>query len=146
MKAIRYFNYGTPQALNLDDIPTPIPKENEVLVKIDAACINSWDWDMIRGEPFMVRMWGLFHPKYKTPGADIAGTVTAVGKKITKFKVGDAVFGDLANVGWGAFAEYTCAPGSHHPSGCLLHSPGRHDGASKHSRQGRTSTRTASII
>lgn len=109
MKAIFYTQYGAPEVLKLKTLEKPSPKENEVLVKVRAASINSWDWDMIRGKPFIVRLWGLSGPKYKIPGADIAGVVEAVGEHVTKFKVGDAVFGDLANSGWGAFAEYTCA-------------------------------------
>jgi NADPH:quinone reductase-like Zn-dependent oxidoreductase len=64
---------------------------------------------MVRGKPLIVRMWGLFKPKYKIPGCDIAGTVEAIGKDIKKFKPGDEVFGDLCESGFGAFADYTCA-------------------------------------
>jgi NADPH:quinone reductase-like Zn-dependent oxidoreductase len=109
MKAIRYSHYGPPEVLKLEEVLKPVPKEDEVLIKIHAASINSWDWDMIRGRPYIVRMWGLFKPKFQIPGADIAGRVEAVGKLVTKFNVGDAVFGDLADSGWGGFAEYKCA-------------------------------------
>jgi NADPH:quinone reductase-like Zn-dependent oxidoreductase len=110
MKAVVYDRYGTPDVLTIKEIPKPVPKNNEVLVRVRAASINSWDWDMIRGEPFFVRMWGLFKPKHTIPGADIAGTVEAVGKDVKKFKPGDDVFGDLCECGWGGFAEYACAP------------------------------------
>ena len=109
MKAIVYTNYGTPDVLQLKEIEKPVPGDNEVLVKVYAASINSWDWDMVRGKPYIVRMWGLFKPKYKTPGAYIAGRVEAIGKNISTLKPGDEVFGDLCECGFGAFAEYVCA-------------------------------------
>ena len=109
MNAIVYERYGSPDVLAIKVIELPVPKGNEVLVKIHAASINSWDWDMVRGEPFVVRMWGLFKPQHKIPGADIAGKVEAVGKLVKKFKPGDEVFGDLCECGWGGFAEFTCA-------------------------------------
>jgi NADPH:quinone reductase-like Zn-dependent oxidoreductase len=109
MKAIVYEKYGSPDVLSLQEVNKPVPKDNEVLVKVYAASINSWDWDMVRGKPFIVRLWGLLTPKYKIPGADISGRVEVVGKNVTLFKPGDEVFGDLCESGWGAFAEYTCA-------------------------------------
>lgn len=108
MNAIVFEKYGSPDVLSLQEIPKPVPKANEVLVKVHAASINSWDYDMLRGEPFIVRMWGLFKPKYTIPGADIAGCVEAVGSDVKKFKPGDEVFGDLCECGWGGYAEYTC--------------------------------------
>ncbi|SDM18046.1 NADPH:quinone reductase [Catalinimonas alkaloidigena] len=110
MKAIVYTQYGTPEVLSLRDLPVPSPQGDEVLVKVHAASINSWDWDMLRGEPFFVRMWGLTKPRYQVPGADIAGRVQAVGPQVTRFRPGDEVFGDLCESGWGGFAEYACAP------------------------------------
>ena len=109
MKAIVYTRYGPPEVLSLQEVPKPIPKPNEVLVRVRAASINSWDWDMVRGEPWIVRMWGLFRPRHEIPGADIAGTVESVGAQVTKFKPGDDVFGDLCESGWGGYAESTCA-------------------------------------
>jgi NADPH:quinone reductase-like Zn-dependent oxidoreductase len=109
MKAIYYDRYGSPDALTFTDMPKPVPKDDEVLVRVHAASINSWDWDMIRGEPIFVRIWGLFKPKHKIPGSDIAGKVEAVGRLIKKFKPGDEVFGDIVEHGWGGFAEYACA-------------------------------------
>lgn len=110
MNAIAYNEYGSPDVLQYRLVERPIAKENEVLIKVKAASINSWDWDMIRGKPWIVRMWGLFKPKYKIPGADVAGIVEAIGNSVTKFQKGDEVFGDLAEVGWGGYAEYVCAP------------------------------------
>ncbi|MGQ0740291.1 MAG: NAD(P)-dependent alcohol dehydrogenase [Bacteroidota bacterium] len=109
MKAIVYTKYGTPDVLQLMEVKKPVPKDYEVLVKVQAASINSWDWDMIRGKPFVVRMWGLFKPKYKIPGCDIAGVVEAVGRHVKKFKPGDEVFGDMCESGFGAFAGYKAA-------------------------------------
>jgi len=109
LKAIYYTQYGNPDVLQLKEVAKPDPKHNEVLVKVRAASINSWDWDMVRGKPWIVRMWGLFKPKYKIPGCDIAGIVEAVGRDVTKFKVGDEVYGDMCESGFGAFAEYKCA-------------------------------------
>ncbi len=113
MKAVVYRKYGSPDVLKLEEVPKPVPKEGQVLVKVRAASINSWDWDMVRGKPFMVRMlWGLTRPKHTIPGADIAGVVEEAGYNVTKFKAGDDVFGDLCEAGWGGFAEYVCAPES----------------------------------
>ena len=109
MKAIYYDQYGTPDVLKLTEIEKPAPKNDEVLVRVHATSINSWDWDMIRGEPVFVRMWGLFKPKHKVPGSDIAGRVEAVGRAVKKFKPGDDVYGDIVEHGWGGLAEYACA-------------------------------------
>lgn len=109
MKAIAYTTYGPPDVLQLREVEKPVPKDDEVLVKVYAASINSWDWDMIRGKPVFVRLWGLVSPRYKIPGADIAGKVEAVGKGVRKFREGDEVFGDLCECGWGGYAEYVCA-------------------------------------
>lgn len=108
MKAIVYTKYGSPDVLTLQEVPKPVPKADEVLVKIHAASINSWDWDMLRGEPIVIRLWGLLKPRYTIPGADIAGRVEAVGTGVHRFKPGDEVFGDLCECGWGGFAEYAC--------------------------------------
>jgi NADPH:quinone reductase-like Zn-dependent oxidoreductase len=109
MKAIVYHNYGSPDVLALQDIQKPTPKDDEVLINVRAASINSWDWDLVRGEPFIIRLWGLQKPKYTIPGADYAGRIEAVGKLVTRFKPGDEVFGDLCENGFGALADYTCA-------------------------------------
>ena len=107
MKAIVYIQYGPPEVLQLKEVEKPIPKENEVLVKVFAASVNPADWHMIRGEPKFARLaFGLTKPKNIIPGIDIAGTVESVGKNVKEFHPGDEVFGDC---GWGgAFAEYVC--------------------------------------
>lgn len=107
MKAITYSKYGPPEVLQLKEVEKPVPKDNEVLVKVIAASANPADWHMIRGEPKFARLaFGLTKPKNIIPGIDIAGKVEAVGKNIKEFHLGDEVFGDC---GWGgAFAEYVC--------------------------------------
>ena len=111
MKAVVYFNYGTPDVLQLAEVPKPVPKENEVLIKVHAASVNEWDYGLIRGKGLLTRLLGgLFKPKNKILGADIAGVVEAVGNKVKYFKPGDEVFGDIAGAGFGAFAEYACTP------------------------------------
>jgi NADPH:quinone reductase-like Zn-dependent oxidoreductase len=109
MKAIRYKEYGPPEVLTLQEIACPVPRPDEVLVRVHATSINSWDWDLVRGEPRIVRMWGLFKPRYQTPGADVAGVVEAVGNKVKSFRPGDEVLGDLCECGFGTLAEYVCA-------------------------------------
>lgn len=114
MKIIVYDKYGPPDVLKLANIEKPIPGDYEVLIKVHAVSINSWDWDMLTGTPFEYRfLSGILKPKSKyLHGCDIAGKVEGVGRKVKNFQVGDEVFGDLSEGGWGAFAEYTCAPES----------------------------------
>lgn len=111
MKAVIFKQYGPPELLTLEDTATPVPGDNEVLVKIQAASVNSWDWELLHGIPFANRLgFGLFKPRIRSLGADMAGKVEAVGKGVTRFKPGDAVYGDLSSDGWCCFAEYVCAP------------------------------------
>lgn len=109
MRAIVYTGYGPPDVLKLKEVDKPTPKHNEVLIEVHASSLNSWDWDLLRGTPFVVSLWGLLKPKYKILGADIAGRVEAVGGEVKQFQLGDEVFGDLSACGWGGFAEYVCA-------------------------------------
>ncbi len=106
MKAILYRYYGPPEVLQLTEVEQPRPKEGEILVKIQAASVNTLDLAM-RG-PFLARLisGGLFKPKDPRLGADIAGRVEAVGANVTQFQVGDEVFGICSG---GGFAEYACA-------------------------------------
>jgi NADPH:quinone reductase-like Zn-dependent oxidoreductase len=111
MKAIVYHTYGSPDVLKLEEVQTPTPKDNEILVKVQAAAAAAGDWHLLRADPFLVRlMYGLLTPKYKILGADVAGRVEAVGRSVTQFQPGDEVFGDLSRCGFGAFAEYVAAP------------------------------------
>jgi len=110
MKAIVYQKYGPPDVLELKEVEKPTPKDNEVLVKVHAASVNDWDWGLLRGKPFMNRLFfGLLKPKNKILGCDIAGRVEAVGRNVKQFQPGDEVFGDLSGCGFGGFAEYVCA-------------------------------------
>jgi len=112
MKAIIWKKYGSPDFFELKEAAKPVPEDDEILIKIHAASINSWDWEMLMGKPFVNRfMAGLLKPtKIKILGCDIAGRVEAVGKNVKLFQPGDEVFGDLSGCGWGGFAEYVCAP------------------------------------
>jgi NADPH:quinone reductase-like Zn-dependent oxidoreductase len=112
MKAVVYNEYGLSDVLTLKDLNQPVPKGNEVLIKVHAVSINDWDWGLLRGKPFINRMMaGIIKPsKDEILGSDIAGTVVAVGNKVSLFKMGDEVFGDLSSSGFGGFAEYVCAP------------------------------------
>ena len=110
MKAIMYTKYGTPDVLELKDIERPTPLEDEVLLEVHAASVNAYDWHFLTADVFLIRLMGggLLKPKKQTLGADIAGKVVAVGKNVTRFHVGDEVFG-TAKGGRGGFAEYVCA-------------------------------------
>lgn len=113
MKAIIYTQYGSPDVLQYVEAPQPTPKDNEVQIKIRAASINAADLHLLRADPFPTRFaFGLFKPKIHILGADVAGQVEAIGKKVNQFKVGDEVYGDLSGVGFGGLAEYVCAPES----------------------------------
>jgi len=112
MKAIICTKYGSPDVLQLQDVAKPAPKDDEVLIKIHAASINSRDWRMMRANPFFIRLMpgGFLQPKNKILGADLAGRVEAVGRNVRQFKPGDEVFGYLPSAtGCGTFAEYVCA-------------------------------------
>ncbi|WP_370222425.1 NAD(P)-dependent alcohol dehydrogenase [Cytobacillus sp.] len=111
MKAIVYQKYGSPENLRLTDIETPVPKDQEVLVKVHASSVNYGNLVLLKGKPFLARFaYGLLKPKHTIPGGDIAGQVEAVGKEVTQFHPGDKVFGDLSGCGWGGFAEYVSVP------------------------------------
>ncbi len=134
MKAAVRHEYGPPEALNVEEVQTPTPADDEVLVRVHAASVNRGDWEILTGEPRYApvllqifgpkprhkvilvnnggasrRRRGLFKPRYKILGTDVAGRVEAVGADVTQFRPGDEVFGDCAYFG-GAFAEYVCVP------------------------------------
>ena len=108
MKAIVCDSYGPPENLRFEEVSKPEPKDDEILVKIKAASLNAADWRFMRGRPLIFRplAFGWPKPKNKIPGADMAGEVEAVGKKVKEFKSGDKVYGNLMMHGGGAFAEY----------------------------------------
>ena len=106
MKAIRYCEYGSPDVLKLEEVEKPVPNDNEVLVTVRAASLNSLEAAVIRDLWIIRLMSGLRKPKTTRFGRDFAGVVETVGKSVTEFKAGDEVFG----VRWGAVAEYVCVP------------------------------------
>lgn len=106
MKAVVYTRYGGPDVLELQEIQKPTPADDEVLIRVSASSVNPYDWHFMRGEPYLLRlMAGLRQPKIPHLGADLAGTIEAVGQKVKEFIPGDRVFGTAK----GAFAEYVCA-------------------------------------
>ena len=110
MKAIVYGKFGSPDELHLEEVEKPAPKDNEVLISVQAASPNVGDWRALRGTPLPVRlMLGPVRPRVKILGGEVAGRVEEVGAAVTRFKAGDEVFGDAADCGRGAFAEYLCA-------------------------------------
>jgi len=106
MKAIVYYNYGSPDVLNLEEVDKPIPNDDDVLIKVHAASVNPLEWHFMRGEPLFMRLAvsGLLKPKNKILGVDIAGRVEEVGRNVMQFEPGDEVFGGSDS--GGGFAEY----------------------------------------
>lgn len=110
MKAVVYKKYGSPDVLKLEDVEKPIPKDDEVLIKIHATTVNRTDCGFRKPEYLIVRFFnGLFRPKKNILGSEVAGEIEAIGKKVKIFKVGEQVFG-LSTVNFGAHAEYICMP------------------------------------
>ena len=104
MKAIVMERYGPPERLQLRDVPVPSPKPNEVLVRLHAASVDDWDYSMVIGKPFLTRLiTGLSRPRVRTVGGDVAGRVESAGSAVTSFAIGDEVYGDLCQQGFGAF-------------------------------------------
>lgn len=110
MKAVVMERYGTPDVLELKDVAKPTPKDNEILVRVHAASVNDWDWGIVQGAPMNRMLNGVFRPKVRIIGCDIAGRVEAVGESVNALRPGDEVYGDLCMSGFGAFSEYVCAP------------------------------------
>lgn len=105
MLAVVYRKYGSPDVLEMRDLPKPVPADDELLVKVAAASVNPADWHGFTGKPYLARMGkGWRTPKAGRVGVDFAGTVEAVGKDVTDFRPGDEVFGGRD----GALAEYVC--------------------------------------
>ncbi|UYP48826.1 Acryloyl-coenzyme A reductase [Candidatus Lokiarchaeum ossiferum] len=110
MKAIICTKYGPPEVLNFKEVEKPTPKDNELLIKIYGAAVNSTDPTFRLGKPAISRLFtGLLKPKHRIPGDVLAGEIEAIGKDVTLFKVGDQVFGASIN-NLGAHAEYICLP------------------------------------
>jgi NADPH:quinone reductase-like Zn-dependent oxidoreductase len=117
MRALVYDRYGPPDGLRVEQVRMPIPGPGQVLVEVVATSINLSDWECLRGVPLYARIGGLRKPAHRILGSDIAGRVHAVGPGVTRFGVGDEVYGD--NLGlMGGFAEYAVTPES-----VLAHKP-----------------------
>ena len=112
MKAIVHTEYGSPDVLQLKEVATPVPADDEILVRVHAASVNRSDWEGLTGKPLYARMNGLRKPRRQILGSDVAGRVEAVGKDHTDFKPGDEVFGEMESYS-GGFAEYVCTRGKH---------------------------------
>lgn len=109
MKAIVLTNYGSSEMLQLKNVAKPQPKPNEVFVRIKATAINDYDWSYMRGQPYIYRlMFGITKPKRLIPGMEMSGVVEELGATCTRFQVGDEVYGDVSDYGFGTFAEYIC--------------------------------------
>jgi NADPH:quinone reductase-like Zn-dependent oxidoreductase len=111
MKAVVYARYGPPETLRLADVQTPVPKDDEVLVKVHAVSLNGSDWEVLRGKPLYSRIGGPFRPRHQVLGSDIAGRVEAAGRSATLFRPGEDVFADILSQ-MGGFAEYVSVPQS----------------------------------
>jgi hypothetical protein len=109
MRAIVYREFGSPDVLRLEDVEKPVPRDDEVLVAVHAAAVNTFDWYMVRGKPFFFRLV-LGRGRPKPLGVDLASLVEAVGRNVTRFKPGDDVFGTGRDKSVrskrGSFAEY----------------------------------------
>lgn len=106
MRAIRYYRYGSPSVLRLEETAVPAAGDRDVLIRVHAASVNPLDWHFMRGTPYVARVrFGMRRPKSSLLGADVAGTVESAGRDVTRFAPGDAVFGQLS----GTFAEYVTA-------------------------------------
>ncbi|GAA4376457.1 NAD(P)-dependent alcohol dehydrogenase [Agromyces bauzanensis] len=110
MRAIVLDSYGPPgRVMHLVEVPRPAPGPGEVLVRVRAVSVNSWDVDVVIGGVFN-RMAAPFRPKHRIIGSDVAGEVVAVGEGVTRHRVGDCVFGELTAAGWGGFADFVAGP------------------------------------
>jgi NADPH:quinone reductase-like Zn-dependent oxidoreductase len=117
MKAAVRHRYGPPEVIQIEEIERPTPAADEVLIRVHAVSLNASDWEFLTGSPAYVRMWGPLSPRHAVLGSDIAGTVEAVGAKVTRFRPGDEVFGDILGQ-FGGLAELVCAR-----ERCLLAKP-----------------------
>jgi NADPH:quinone reductase-like Zn-dependent oxidoreductase len=111
VRAVVFDRYGPPEVLRVEDVVVPTPTSDQVLLRVVATSINLSDWECLRGSPLYARIGGLRRPARRTLGSDVAGRVEAVGSDVTRFQVGDEVYGDNLELK-GGFAEYAVAPES----------------------------------
>jgi NADPH:quinone reductase-like Zn-dependent oxidoreductase len=112
MRAVIYTRYGPPDVLALEEVPTPTPTDDEVLIKVRATTVNRTDCGYLRAKPFIIRFRsGFTKPKRPILGNEFAGQVAAVGRSVSSFRVGEWVFG-YNEGGAGSHAEYTVVPES----------------------------------
>jgi NADPH:quinone reductase-like Zn-dependent oxidoreductase len=121
MRAVVFDRYGPPETLRLEEVERPVPKDDEVLIKVRASAVNRTDTGLRSAEYFISRfVTGLVRPRHRIPGTELAGEVEAIGPAVTEFEVGDEVFGVSSKTA-GAHAEYVClpqtAPLAHKPPG-----------------------------
>lgn len=110
MKAIIYRQYGSPEVLQLKELEKPIPKQNEVLIRVSATAVNSGDVRLRKADPFAIRLFmGLMKPRISILGCVFSGKIEKVGSAVTLFKVGDQIFGHT-DMSFGTYAEYKCFP------------------------------------
>ena len=112
MQALTFHKYGAPEDLKLEDVPQPVPGPGEVLIQVKATSLNSMDFEVLQGKPWVNRLlFGLRRPRrIRSLGGDVAGRVEAAGAGVRRFVPGDEVFGDLCGAGMGGLAQYVCAP------------------------------------
>ncbi len=116
VKAVVYERYGPPSVLRVSAVPSPsIDADDEVLIRVQATSINKGDLHLMHGSPLLVRPMagGFLKPSLRVLGSDVAGIVEGVGRAVTRFRIGDEVFGDLSESGFGGFAEYVTAKEAH---------------------------------
>ncbi len=122
MRAVVYDRYGPPEVQRLEEVERPVPKDDEVLIKIHATTVTRTDTGLRSGTPFIVRLFfGLLRPKQRILGTELAGEIEAIGAAVTEFAVGDEVFGSTPSFRSGAHAEFICVsesgPIAHKPAG-----------------------------
>jgi NADPH:quinone reductase-like Zn-dependent oxidoreductase len=111
MKAIVCSKYGDPDSLELKELERPVPKDDEVLVRIFASSVNTQNLLYVTGKPSLVRLGtGIWKPKFQIPGNDVSGRVEAIGRSVNQFAPGNLIFVDVSGFGFGAYAEYACFP------------------------------------
>ena len=119
MRAVVQDRYGPPEVLRIEEVERPVPKDDEVLIRVRAATVSQSDVHVRAASPFLWRLFfGLRRPRWRTLGVDLAGEVEAVGAAVSEFKVGDAVFGSPSSF-FGTHADYVCV----RERGALAHKP-----------------------